>query len=463
MLARHRSRGTLPTRYTSGMAPPAAAVPDPPADRPADPPADPALAGYHRSPWPAEDGGPTRRQRTSRPLPAAGNEVRFRPEFGCCMVVLRDPGEVFVQGAVPGPDSTAFVERVDPVTLEAVVRSPDLPGGPWWPGGMAAHADGTLYVTHGRHVHRLDPHTLEPLASRRLPRDHPYNSSVVLADGSLVTKDFLGTSGPSTPAEGEVGSELVVLAPGSLEIVDRTELPEPSIARLSAFVGADGGSRVVVVGDRDLHVLAWRDGRLRSDRDPVRYRDTEGQGFGWDAVVAAGSAWFLDDGTGSHDFGPSFRGKGVCTAPLRLHRITLDGGAPVHTSVEVCGRPGGIVANPPVVDEERGVAVGYDSSNGVLSAWRVGEPADGFDPLWSVDAHHGGHLLLDPVGGVVLTGDFDHDAGVDRAVARRVDTGEVLWSAATGSPLQSVLFPAPGWDDDVYWTTFAGISRLSPA
>jgi hypothetical protein len=277
-----------------------------------------------------------------------------------------------------------------------------------------------------------------------------------------VTKDFLGTTGPSTPAGGEMGSEVLVLEPDGLTIVSRLELPEPSIARISAFVGADGASRVVVVGDTALHVLVWSDGRLSSDREPVTYRTADGQGFGWDAVIAAGSAWFLDDGTGSENFGPSFRGKGVCTAPLRLHRVDLVGRDPVHTSAEVCGRPGGLIANPPVVDEHRRVAVGYDSGNGVMTAWRFGEPADGLEELWSVDADHAGHLLLATDDGVVLTGDFDQEAGVDRAVARWVGTGEALWSVPTGSPLQSVLFPAPGWNDDLYLTTFAGITRLAP-
>ncbi|MFZ4517767.1 MAG: hypothetical protein ACOYOP_05240 [Microthrixaceae bacterium] len=420
------------------------------------------MNGHHPSPWPAEDGGPTRRQLVER-LPLTTPTATFRELFGACMVVLRDPGEVFVQGAVPGPDSTGFVERVDPVTLATVARSPDLPGGPWWPGGMVAHADGGLYVTHGRHVHRLDAATLEPTASVRLPRDHPYNSSLVLPDGRLVTKDFLGTSGVSTPAAGETGSELVVLAPGTLEVLARHELPEPSIARISATaypteVGP-GIATVVVVGDTALHRITWDGTALAADAPPITYRHEEGRGHGWDAVLIDGAAWFLDDGTGSENFGPSFRGRGVCTAPLRLHRVPLDGSAP--SSAEVCGRPGGLIANPPVVDPVRHVAIGYDSGNGVLTAFDVADDG-GLTTRWSVGADHAGHLLLDPGAGTVLTGDFDHERGTDVAVLRRVDDGAELWRVDTHSPVQSVLFPAPGWSGDCYVTTFAGITRLNP-
>ena len=46
---------------------------------------------------------------------------------------------------------------------------------------------------------------------------------------------------------------------------------------------------------------------------------------------------------------------------------------------EVCGRPGGLVANPPVVDEARGVVVGYDSGNGVMTGFDLDslEPSAG--------------------------------------------------------------------------------------
>ena len=153
--------------------------------------------GYWPSRWPGEDGGP---QRTQAPRSGTGLglrpgeqlEVVSRDAAAATMVVLRDPGEAYLLRHTGGPDAISWVEQIDPESLEPIVRSPDLPGGPTWPGGLAAHANGSLYVAFGRHVHRLGPDTV-PIATRRLPRDRPYNSFVILPDGHLVTKDFGGT------------------------------------------------------------------------------------------------------------------------------------------------------------------------------------------------------------------------------------------------------------------------------
>ena len=152
-------------------------------------------AGYWPSRWPGEDAGPRRTQCPgfgSGPALDGGHlDVRSREAIAATMVVLRDPGEVFLLRHTFGPDAIAWVERVDPITLDSLARSDDLPGGPTWPGGMAAHANGSLHVVFGNHAYRLGP-DLSVLASRELPRLLPYNSFVVVPDGHLVTKDFGG-------------------------------------------------------------------------------------------------------------------------------------------------------------------------------------------------------------------------------------------------------------------------------
>ena len=336
-------------------------------------------AGYWPSRWPGEDGGP---RRTQAPVGGTGLGVgpgdrlvvTSRDVMAATMLVHRDPGELFLLRHTAGDDAVSWVERIEPISLDERERSPDLPGGPTWPGGLAAHANGSLYVVFGRHAHRLGA-DCQPIATRRLPRARPYNSFVILTDGCLVTKDFA--------KDGSQTSELVVLEPERLEIVARLDLPERSIARLSA-----DADEVYVVGDTSLLRVRWDgDGHLElDDRFGPRYRTLEGQTYGWDAVLDAGAAWFLDDGEGSERYAGTFRDRGISEAPLHLVRVDLGSGA--VTLTEICGRPRGLIANPPVIDPERRIAVGYDSSNRVLAAFRFDEV--GSYPLErDLDAHAG--------------------------------------------------------------------------
>jgi hypothetical protein len=370
------------------------------------------------------------------------------------MLVTRDPGELYLLRHTIGDDTVSFVERIDPVSLEPVVTSVELPGGPTWPGSLAAHANGSLYVVFGRHAHRLGP-DLAVLASRTLPRHLPYNGFVILPDGTLVTKDFAG-SRPGAPvaAGGRQRCQLVALEPEGLEVVASCDLPEPSIARLSA-----DGDTVYVVGDTSLLRVGWDGTALHPDeRFRARYRTMDGQGYGWDCVLAGGAAWFLDDGDGSEGYTGTLRGHGLATAPLHLVRVGLADGA--VTLAEVCGLPGGLVANPPVIDVDRSVAVAYDSGNGVVQAFTIGTDGS-LAPRWRREQDHGAHLVLFPDTGELVTGDYDADRTADQVVVLDVDAGEELARADTGSPLQGVLFPAVGFDGDAYLVTFATVTRLA--
>jgi hypothetical protein len=408
------------------------------------------------SPWPAEDGGPRRGQVPHGVdrlglLDGGRLEVTHRGSPGTTMVVLRDPGEVYVLRHGFGPSVSAWVEQIDPVTLDTVRATPELPAGPMWPGGLACHADGSLHVVFGNHVHRLAA-DLTVLASAPLPRPRPYNSFVVLPDGHLVTKDFAGRlpGGPDAP---RTPSELLVLHPETLVVVAALELPEPSIARLSA-----DGDDVYVVGDRSLLRARW-DGRhlVLDDRLRAPYLVQDGQSYGWDAVLAAGAAWFLDDGEGSDRYNGSFAGLGTATAPLHVIRVDLASSEVRLT--EVCGRPGGLIANPPLVDPTRGIVVGFDSGNGALVGFDLG--ADGtLSRRWARQQHHAAHLLLFPGSGELVTADHDGTRMAEQVVVLDIASGEELGRADTGSPLQSAVFPAPGWDRDAYLTSFSTLTRI---
>jgi hypothetical protein len=410
------------------------------------------------SPWPAEDGGPRRLQVPTSPHPGLGLapgqalSVTHREAPGTTMVVLRDPGEVYVLRHGFGDDAPCWVEQVDPVTLEVLRRTPDLAGGPMWPGGVAVHADGSLHVVFGNHAHRLGA-DLTVLGSLELPRPRPYNSFVTLPDGHLVTKDFAGRR-PGQPDEPREPCELLVLDPTTLAVVARVGLPEPSIARLSA-----DGDDVYVVGDTSLLRVGWDGARLTLDDAFIApYRTLTGQTYGWDAVLALGAAWFLDDGEGTDRYNGSFRGQGISDAPLAIVRVDVATGAVTRT--EVCGLPGGLIANPPLVDADRRIVVGYDSGNGVVTAFDV----DGDGALaerWRRDLDHAGHPLLFPATGELILGDHDRARMADQVVVVDVATGDELARADTGSPLQSVVFHAAGFDRDAYLCSMSTLTRIT--
>ncbi len=420
-------------------------------------PNDSDARGYWSSRWPGEDGGPRRRA-----IPRSGSglaigrgeqlEVVSRPAPVATMVVLRDAGEVYLLGHTTGTEAISWVERIDPVTLEVVRRSPDLPGGKTWPGGIAAHANGSLYVAFGRRVHRLTP-DLEVTASRMLPRDRPYNSFVILPDGTIALKDFAGALPGGILNENGAPSELLVLEPDALEITARLQLPEASIARLAA-----DGNTIYVVGDEHLYRVQW-DGRALALDDAFRprYRTLAGQTYGWDAVLTEGAAWFLDNGAGSERYAGTLVGRGISPAPLHLVHVDLASGAVALT--EICGLPNGIVANPPAIDESRAIAIGYDSANGVLAAFDF-DTEGNTAPRWTRSQHHACHPIVFPDTGELVTADHDGERMMDQMVVLDIETGQERARVDTESPLQSVVFLAPGFDRDLYYCSFPCVSRV---
>jgi hypothetical protein len=281
--------------------------------------------------------------------------------FATDSLVLREPGELYalrhdiprLGGPMSGPVE-AWVERLDPVTLATSASSPRLPGGIFWPGGLAAHANGSLHVVFGRWAHRLTPE-LEVLASHRLPVARPHNSFVVLDTGELVMKDCDAPAGlePSTVSVLDPETLMAVAAP--------LRLPEPSIARLSS-----DGESVFAVGTTIVM-------RLRLDRDrglieideqwQPSYGPTPGRSYGWDPVVTPEHLLWMDNGRNETD--RTMVGSGSSPDPVRLWWARLDDQQAVR-SVEISGLPYGTESNPPAWEPVGGVVIAYDAGNAVL-------------------------------------------------------------------------------------------------
>lgn len=447
-----------------------------------------ATAGYWPATWTCEDGGPRRWGAVEGGLAIGAGEglevAAVHDAFATDALVRRDPGELYALrheiplSGVQAAPVEAWVERLDPATLAVTAASPRLPGGPFWPGGIAAHAGGDLHVVFGHWAHRLSP-ALELLASHRLPVERPHNSFVVLDGGELVTKDC------DAPA-GRAPSTVSALDPETLlPVAEPLRLDEPVIARL-----ASDGERVIAVGTTVVH-------RLRLDREAGRIVVDEGwrprygpapeRGYGWDPVIADEHVFWMDNGRNRVDH--TMLGSGVEASPVRLWWARLDDGE--ARSVEISGLPRGTESNPPGWDPRGRIVVAYDAGNAVVRAWRV--DGDELEPLWRRDRlAHAGHLILYPDTRELIVGDWRGPAalrhpllrpgaralgpllarsrrarrlvpraGADELVVLDLDSGVEKARVAVPSPIQGFLFPAPGFGRDVYYQSLTTVARVA--
>ncbi len=410
--------------------------------------------GYFDSPWPAEDGGPQRLQAT---VGATGLALQDGERLACVtrntwlstMTVLGAPGEVYllthsVLRSHVGLATTAQVELIDPISLRTLRRSPRLAGGPMWPGGLAIHRNGDIYVVYGRHAHRLN-RACELQASLKLPLNQAYNSFVVLDNGLIVTKNL----------SDHHNACLSVIDPQDLRpACAHLSCPEPSIARLSAI-----GNTVYVVGVRSIFRYHWNAQTMRLERDTDwQYDYVRGtqQSYGWDVVLDGDNAWFMDNG--HHRYRISMVGAGVRRSANRLIRVAM-ADANDHDTVAICGLAGGSITNPPLVDLQRRIVVGYDSANRHLAAWRFDPSTHELQALWhKSDFGCASHMLLYPHAGQLLVNDYRR-FGEEVAVLD-ITTGAERARVRSGGLMQGVVFPSPGWARDAYWPSMGRLARV---
>jgi len=412
------------------------------------------MSGYLASPWPCEDGGPERLQ---APRSGAGLGLRPGEKLHCVtrntlvstMTVLGSPGEVYLLThqalrARIGLPTSAQVELIDPLTLRPLCQSPRLAGGPMWPGGMAIHNNGSLFVVYGRYAHQLD-RACGLLASFQLPLDQAYNSFVILDNGLIVTKN-LSNSRPAC---------LTVLDPAGLDrVCADIDCPEPSIARLSA-----SGNTLYVVGVRSIFRYDWDEAAQSLVRDAGWRHDYIGdsqQTYGWDVVLDGQNAWFMDNGL--HRYLHRMVNAGVSRTANRLIRVSLRDAAD-HQAVPVSGLAGGSITNPPLVDVQRRIVVGYDSANCVLQAWRFDLQGAELQPLWRKTGFGcASHMILYPDSGELVVNDYQRLG--EELVLLAIESGLELGRVRSGGLMQGVVFPSPGWGRDFYWSSMGRLARV---
>ncbi len=429
--------------------------------------------GYWPSPWPVECGGNRRQKAAHGRLDAATGtaSVRFsRNDRWNVMVVRREPGAWFVGGtmaAFSGPPPFGWVQRLDPDSLEPVATSPELPcGSHVWCGALLAHADGSIVHVNGSFVHRLDPTDLSVLTERALPVDRSHNGVLVLADGSLLTKDLR--------LEGQGGTTLTRLAAGSLEVVGSLTLPEGSMGRIAADIGTDGVERVYVPGTEHVWRVVVDGADLVVDDWRARYRPAGADtGLAWDGCISDGACWVLDCGdvlsvrrihgtlpNGRFDEPPgralSWRLPTPWSGALRLLRLDLDDPADVR-SIEPFGTPGGGIVSPPVHVPEWSTAVVWDSVQGGLAG--VDTSGGELDVRWTLDVRPVMQPVVFPDSGELVTNDFTDD-GFDDLIVVDLASGELVERVRTGSRVGNGMFLTAGDERDVWYCTTSCLARV---
>ena len=184
------------------------------------------------------------------------------------------------------------------------------------------------------------------------------------------------------------------------------------------------------------------------------------------------------------------RDSGDAPDPVRLWWARRDDSENVR-SVEISGLPFGTESNPPGWDPETGTVIAYDAGNAVIRAWRV--EGDELTPLWRRDDFaHAGHLIVFPDTRELVCQDWSDlevlrrpglrkllrpgirffgrsrfvrqrsgAIGNDQLVVLDLDTGQDKARVDVPSSTQAFLFPAPGWDRDIYYQSMSTIARVA--
>lgn len=424
------------------------------------------LDGHFPSAWPAECGGPRRQKLVAtgglglRPGEALASTVRHTGGWPV-LVVQRERGELYLQGGAglrageapplrrpddPGP---GWLERVDPVSLEAIGRSVDLPSGGWlWCGGAVVHANGDLYVVNGRFCHRLAP-SCGVVAERELPLDSPYNGLLILSDGNLITRNL------GFRADDRAG--FIVLEPERLRTVAELEIPERCMARFSCDRSADR-EYVYFTTPSQVRRLIYRSGRLELDLDWAGSYEMSGdQSDAWDTTIGSDSVWLMDMGRP-----PAWLGR--ATAPQRAFRFSIENPSD-RDVLDVIGRPGAWNPSPPTYDPTRQILVHFDSINRRVVAHRYQRAAP-LRLLWERPFRNLTQMIVWLDTGELVVEDSSSPDPVALepsadAVLVDIETGSELGRAPIGAAATTGMFCSPGFGRDFYVCSMAGsVARI---
>ena len=430
--------------------------------------------GYWPSPWPVECGGNRRQKAATGGLHAASRRAQVTTRVNGrwnVMAVRRSPGEWFVGGtmaAFAGPPPFGWVEKIDPLSLEATVTSPELPCGEHvWCGAILAHANGCIFSVNGSYLHRLDAASLQIQAERKLPADRSHNGLLALSDGTLVTKDL--------QLEGQAGTTVTRLHPQTLELVGQPlVLPEGSMGRIAADRAADGNEYVYVPGIEHVYRVKVSRADMQVEPWQPRYRRVgDVYGLAWDGCLSEDSCWLMDCGditavrnihhaqpngrfTDMSKVNLSWRAPSPRIGAQRLLRVDLADASRVQ-AIEPFGTPGGGIIAPPVNVPEHQRVIAWDSINGGLAG--IDTSDGGLQLAWTLAVRPSMQPVVYPDSGELVINDFT-DVGSDDLVVVDIASGQLLDRVSTGSRIANGMFLSPSDAQGVYYCTTTTLSHV---
>ena len=330
---------------------------------------------------------------------------------GIYHVASRAPDQLYVYaGAYGAIDAEAGpnLSRIDPDSLRVHWRwrLPGLRVGDWnYPGALAVHRNGYLYLVHGSQILKLDPERGTVLARTQLPgpqaaADTAHNGLILMPDGRLVVKSLHRQPGCKSEdfnaflacdAQAVAPSRLTVLEPDRLRIVSSLDGPEHLRFRLSA-ARLDGVDYVYAPGDRALHRFRYDQGRLSLDRgwQPGAYLEP-GQTAG--TAVAVFGDWVVVQSNGL-----------PACAPMSLLAIDQRDARRQHRHTPFPDSPLSFIPSLPTVDADQGRIYSFDGYAGQLAALDF-DPEQGFRLAWQQrQRSFGFSALVGPPGQRLLVG-----------------------------------------------------------
>ena len=384
-------------------------------------------------------------QPTDRMVATTRDTGRWNVSF-----VHRNPGELYLYGTTLAhePEVAGWVERVAPQTLEPLASSGDLPaGGHRWPGGIAVHQNGDLYMVSGAYMHRLAP-DCSVITALPLPVDHAHDGLLILDDGMIVTKDVRLDDGPST---------LTVCDP-DLSVVCTLTLPEASMGRLSAV-----GDYIYVAGSTKVFRYRWDGGALLPDETwQPQYRDPGRGGVAGGLTVVDNRAWLMDNANvfSAEAVSAGDLPEATWAEPVRAVGFSVDD-QDNKISINPTELPSGWAVAPPLVHD--GVLVAWDTGGMGMAAFDIGGIGPAPEMLWFQPFRTSMRPLLFASTRELVINDYrilDGDTSSNDLVILDLETGQMKARVPTGGQDPAFMFMTPDQYGSIHVCSTNTVARI---